>query len=240
MKTFLRVVVLLWGFGVGGAVAQPATPADFIAAYRAALQEKSLEKMEALTYTTGMSDADKKLAESMMKMGMGMGFGDNEIAGVTLDPLPADFHLGGFMNGKKWEPTFAPVGMITVTYKKVANGPSSSTAPYAVINGHYFIVGAKSTDLGWKGPPDQSLIVNAMSTSPDKIQIHAKWNVSGVEQEQTFHSGSAGVMGQYFESVTITCADDNAQTTPTITEGGKEVFHAQVLKGKGTVEYARK
>ncbi len=236
MKLVLRIAVLVFGLASCGAWAQPSSPADFIAAYRTAMQEKSLEKLDALTYTIGMSDADKQQMDSLLKMG----FNDSEIAEVSLEPLPVDFHLGGIANGKKWEPTYAPDGLITIKYKNVSNGPLSSNAPYAIINGHYFLISAKSTDLGWKGPPDQALIVNAMSTSPYKIRIQAKWNVSGVDQEQTFNSGSAGVMGQYFESVIITCTDDNAQTTPVISEGGKEVFHAQVLKGKGTIEYKKK
>jgi hypothetical protein len=238
MKTILRIVVLLIGLGPVVAAAQPSTPEDFIAAYRAALEQKDAGKLEALAYTNGMSDADKQMADTMAKMAVGMGGG--EIADISLEPLPADFRLGGIANGKKFELTCPPAGLIKVQYKKVANGPLSTSAAYAVIDGHYFLVATKSTDLGWKGPPDQSLIVNAMCTSPDKIEIHAKWNVSGVEQEQTFHSGSAGVMGQYFESVTITCSDDNAQTTPTISEGGKEVFHGAALKGKGVVAYTKK
>jgi hypothetical protein len=219
--------------------AEPASPAEFIAAYRTAMQEKSIQKLNALTYFVGMAASDKQQTDSLFKMEFDQN-GSNEIADISLDPLPDDFHPINVMAGKKWEPTYPPAGLIKILYKGTANGPLSSAAPYAIIGGHYYLTSVKSTDLNWKGAPDRSLIINALSSSPTGIRLIVRWNVSGIEQQQTFKTPSVGLMGQYFEHVTATSLDDGGNLTLVILEGGNEVFHSQPLKGKGSIEYAKK
>ena len=217
--------------------AQPSSPAEFIAAYRDALQEKSVQKLDALTYQVGMSEAGQKQVDSLL-----MEFNSNkaEVAEISLKPLPDDFHPVNIGAGKKWELTYPPAGFITVDYKRTPNGPLSFSAPYAVIGGHYYLVSVKSTDLGWKGPPDRTLGLNALSFSPNEdLRITVRWNVSGVDQEKIFKTSSVIIMGQYFEQVTVTRLTDGKDLTLTLTEGGKEIFHSQPLKGKGSIEYKK-
>ena len=96
--------------------------------------------------------------------------------------------------------TFPCVGMVIVKFG--GNTQTSTSLGYGIINGKYFLVSAKSTDLGWKGPPDKSLIYTFFSCRPeDKIQVVVDYNVSGVDQQQTFTAPSGGVMGQYFKKV---------------------------------------
>ena len=183
-----------------------------------------------------MSESDKKQAASVQQMF----FNDAEITGISLEPLPTDFQSIAIVNGKKWEPTYAPIGQIKIEYKKTANGPLGFSAAYAIIDGHYFLISTKSADLGWKGPPDKPLSFMVTGWVKDKVQITARWNTSGAEQEQIYKGASnMYFMGQYFENVTVTSTDDNTDVTLIISEDNKEIFHSQPLKGKGTIEYKK-
>lgn len=195
-----------------------------------------MEKLNAITYTLGMSDSDKKQAASVQQMF----FSDTEITGISLEPLPADFQSVYIMGGKKLEPTYLPIGQIKIEYKKTANGPLGFSVPYAIVGGHYFLISSKSTDLGWKGPPDKTLFFNVMGQGQDKVQITAKWNASGVEQERIFkETSNMGFLGQYVEQIIVTSANDDTDVTLTISESGKEIYRSQPLKGKGTIEYKK-
>ncbi|MCE0497958.1 MAG: hypothetical protein LV481_08450 [Methylacidiphilales bacterium] len=234
MKSLLPFLTFFLGIVALPIWAQPSSPEEFIAAYRTAMQEKSVGKLDALTYTVGMSDADKKQADSMQQMG----FRDEAIAGITLEPLPADSPSVAIMNGKRYEQTYPPTGLIKIQYG-AANGPDSSSQGYAIIGGHYFLVSVKSTDLGWKGPPDKPLTFMVAGWVKDKVQIQATWNTSGVDQEQSFNGNSGGGMGQYWVKFTVTSADDATDLTLVLSEDNKEIFRSPPLKGKGTIEYKK-
>lgn len=78
-----------------------------------------------------------------------------------------------------------------------------------------------------------------MGRGQNKVQIKAKWNASGVDQERIFKSPSSNFMGQFFEEVTVTSTEDDTDVTLTILEAGKEIFQSEPLKGRGTLEYKR-
>jgi hypothetical protein len=236
MKSLWTIVAFLLGVIPLSAWAQPSSPEEFIASLRIAIQEKSPDKLNAITYTVGMSEADKNQAAPVQQMF----FSDAEITGISLEPLPPDFQSVYVVNGKKWEPTYPPAGQVTIEYKKTANGPLGLSPAYAIIGGHYFLISTKSTDLGWKGPPDKTLSFAVMGRSQDKVQITVKWNASGVEQERIFkQTSNMGFLGQYIESATVTSTADDTDVTLTISENGKGIFRSPPLKGKGNVEYKK-
>lgn len=236
MKSLWPILTFLFGIIPLSTWAQPSSPEEFITSLRKAIQEKSPEKLNAITYTVGMSEADKKQVASVQEIF----FGGTEVVGISLEPLPADFRLVGIINGKKYEPTYPPTGLIKIQYKKAANGPDSLSQAYAIIGGQYFLISTKSTELGWKGPPDKPLSFMVMGWVQDKVQIKAKWNTSGVDQEQIYKMASNMVfMGQYFENVTVTSTDDNTNVTLVVSEDNKEIFHSQPIKGKGSIEYRK-
>jgi hypothetical protein len=233
MKSLLPILTFLLGFIPLSTWAQPSSPEEFIASFRTAIQEKSAEKLNAITYTVGMSDSDKKQVAPVQQMF----FSDAEITGISLEPLPTDFQSVYIVNGKKIEPTYLPVGLIKIQYKKVANGPDSLSQTYAIIGGHYFLVSSKITDLGWKGPPDTGLCLLVSGSPEDKVQITVKWNASGVEQEKVFNRYTTTVIGQYVESATVTSTNPNA--TLMILQGDKQIFVSPPLKGKAAIEYKK-
>ena len=234
MKSLLPILTFLLGIIPLSSWAQPSSPEDFIAAYRTAIQEKSLEKLNAITYTVGMSESDKKQVADVYQQVM---FSDTEIVGISLVPLPADFQSVYFVNGKKIEPTYPPLGQIKIEYKKTANGPLSSGGLYAIIDGHYLLISSKTTDLGWKGPPDTGLCLLVSGSPQDKVQITVKWNASGVEQEKVFNRYTTTVTGQYVESATVTSSNPDA--TLMILQGSKQIFLSPPLKDKAAIEYKK-
>jgi hypothetical protein len=237
MKIFAAAVVLTLAALPTILHGQPASQADFTAAVRSAIQEKSWPKMLALTYTVGLSASDKL----QMQMLQHVYFGRAGIADMSFEPFPQrGTGMITVMGGKKWEPTYPPAGLLKITFQNTGSGgPISFAIPYAIIDGHYFLTASKSTDLGWKGPPDHGLTVMAMSTSPGGISLDVKWNASGVEQERTTPNVSLNMMGQYIEHVTATCTNNTGTTTLTITDAGKDIYHSQPLTGKGTLEYTK-
>jgi hypothetical protein len=217
-------------------LAQPRSAEELVSAARKAIQEKNSGELDALFYTAGMSDSDKEMA----KFGLQGFFQGAEIERISLLPLPPHYRSTYVLQGKKVEQTYPPAGIMEVKFKPNTNGSSSSSVAYAVIKQGYFLLSSKSTDLGWSGPPDKSLGFMVIGMGQNKVQIKAKWNASGIDQEEDFEEPSGGFWGQYFEKVTIISTQEDTDVTLTITENGKETFKSERLKGKGTVGYKKK
>ena len=159
MKSLLPILASLFVIAPLLLGAQPSSPEDFIAAYRAAIQEKSPEKLSALTYWVGMSEADKSQVASHLDAI----FNGKEIAGITLEPLPVTYKPFVIMNGKKLEPTFPPAGTIKIQYATVNGASASYSRSYAIIDAHYYLVPNKATDV-----PVQIYSLDTAADSPDK------------------------------------------------------------------------
>jgi hypothetical protein len=213
------------------------TGEDFLANYRSAIEQKDKAKLLSLYYTDGCSESDKKMLEAIV----GFHFSDGKITEVKFEPTPVGTTLVNIANGKKYEPTYPPVGQVKINYAPVAgNGMTSGGDGYAIIHGKYYLITAKSTDLGWSGPKDKTLTFMVMGKGMEKIKVDAKWNVSGVDQEKIFSNPpSCNFRGQYFESITATSTEDDTDVTLSILEDGKQIYESKPLKGKGTIEYKR-
>jgi hypothetical protein len=122
---------------------------------------------------------------------------------------------------------------------KAAAGTSSISAPYANIDGRYYLISSKSTDLHWKGPPDVSIGFAVNGPNQGKMRILAKYNVSGVDLERSLSQPAMILRGQYFSQITVCSEDPNADLTLTVTREGEEIFKSQELKGVGTIEYKK-
>ncbi len=209
---------------------------DFAAALRSAIQEKSWPKIQALTYQVGMSDSDKQLVEMMKQVY----FSGGDIADISFESLPPNFGAVNIMAGKKFEPTYPPAGIVKIMFKANLEWDELNEPAYAIVDGHYYLVSTKTTDLGWKGPPDRTFNINALSTSPQGVTVLVKWNASGVEQQETVTATSAIVNGQYIENVLATSPNDANTMTLVVTEGAdKEIFRSKPLQGRGTLEYKK-
>ncbi len=243
MKTVLIVLSLLV-LPVPGvycaSASPPRTPKEFIAAYRAAMEDRDLDKLKILTYTVGMSEEDKRLTF----MDDEMGFPEQEIERVALEPLPEDYQDVWFVSGMKIESTSPPEGMIKVYYRQPeervgVTTVNHSTMPYTIVDGIFFLVGTKSTDLQWEGPPDRTIGFSVRGEMSDRVKVRVKWNSSGIDQEREYSSNSVMFSGQHIDQVTVTTLDDRADIILEVLEEGEVVYTSDRLRGKGTIQYQR-
>lgn len=213
------------------------TQEDFLASYQSSIEQKNTDKILSLYYTVGCSDADKANLALVQKFH----FTNGKIKEVTLQPLPSNFSFVNIISGKKYEPTYPPLGIIKITYEPHGgNGMVSGGDGYALIDGKYCLITQKSTDLNWKGPVDKQIGFSVMGKGQDKLQVKYKWNASGVDQEKTRRNpGSIILMGQCMKSVEATSTEDDTDVTLTVSEGGTNIYTSQPLKGKGIIEYNR-
>jgi len=212
------------------------TPEGFTAAFRAALEQKDAAALEFMIYQVGMSDSDKAQARRVQEMVLA---NPAEIDQIALAPLPADFQHTIIMRGFKFEPTHPPVGMIDVKFKPGPNGVTASSSAYTIVDGKFYLVGSKRTDLGWKGPPDKNIGFMVLGNRQDDVQIRVKWNASGIDQERNFDEPSSTFIGQYIESVVVTSEHEDTDVTITVQDEGTSIFTSVPLRGRGTVEYRK-
>ncbi len=233
MKFLPAAFLFFLGLIIPAPAQGPDTPEDFLSAIRTALAERSPAKLDALTYSVGMTEADKTLAVRMQQHL----FNDKEIESLSLQPLPEDSQLFFVSRGRKIEPTNPPVGLVAITYKSLGNGTDATSLAYTNVDGRYFLVGTKTTLLDWKGPPDKTIGYMITGPGQDSLQAKVKWNASGVNLEHSFKDSSLSFQGQFIKEVTVTSAKDDAEITLTIVEDGKPI--SEPLTGKRTLEYKR-
>jgi hypothetical protein len=236
IKHFVAIAISLFAFTYGANAAEDTATEAFASALRTAITEKDDQKLEALIYLKGASPEDKQRMTAMLHS---LYFNGKEVDAISFEPLPTGFESVVIVQGRKIEPTTPPKGMINVTFKEGVNGQGNSSSAYAVVNGKFYLVGMKSTDLGWKGPPDKNIGFSVVGQGASELEIHGVWNASGVELKKEFKTSGLTFWGQHFEELTVTSVNDVCDVMVTITENGKTIF-SETLKGKGTVHYKKK
>jgi hypothetical protein len=235
-KDLLAVAISLFAFTFGATAAEDTDSGAFASALRTAITEKDDEKLEALIYHEGASPEDKQRMTAMLQR---LYFNGKEVNAISFEPLPTDFESVLIVQGRKIEPTSPPKGMVNVTFKGAVNGQGNSSGAYAVLDGKFYLVGMKSTDLGWKGPPDKNIGFSVVGQGASELQIHGVWNASGVELKKEFKTSGITFWGQHFEELNVKSVNDDCDVTISITEDGKEIY-SEPLKGKGSVQYKKK
>lgn len=225
----LAVVPLVMG-------SQPKTEAEFVAEFREAITSRDPAHLDALTYQVGMSDDDKAMARRVQTMMLN---NPAAIEGVELKPLPSDIQTVAIIRGRKIEMTNPPVGIIEASYNQEISGMQASATPYTIVDGVYYIVGSKSTDLGWQGPPDKNIGFMVMGNGQEALKIKVQWNASGVTQTRDFKEPSSTFWGQHIDSITVTSDSDDSDVTLTVLDSGESIYTSAPLKGKGTIEYKK-
>lgn len=135
--------------------------------------------------------------------------------------------------------TAPPAGVIEVRYKGNTLGVQTTSTPYAIVDGRYYLVGPRSLDLGWKGPPDKNIGFMVIGKGQDNAKITVSWNASGVNQTREFFEPSSTFWGQYIDSILVTSNSEGAELTLSVMEEGKTIYTSKILEGKGTLEYKR-
>ena len=236
IKHLLTIAISLVAFTSGSTAAEAADSTQFTSALKTAIIEKDDQKLEALIRFDGASPEDKQRMTSMLRMTLMNG---KDVDEISLVPLPSDFDPVLVVRGQKIETTATPKGMIKVTFKGAGQGPKESSSAYTVVDGKFFLVGMKSTDLGWKGSPDKNIGFSVVGQGSSGLQIQGVWNASGFQLKKTFKESSITFWGQHFEELNVTSGSDDCDVTVTITEDGKEIY-SEPLKGKGVLHYKKK
>ncbi len=218
--------------------APPRTEEAFFAAVRAAYEAKDIAKIHALTWEKGISDWDRKMTERTLPMVL-KSF--DTVEKLTDVPIPADFPETRIGFGKRTEPTHPITGVVEVSVKSHGQNTASQKmiVPYAIIDGGYYMVTGKTTDLHWNGPKDRQLGVTINGKGWDQVAIHIKYNASGVPVERTQKAMSTIFVGQYLEEVTVVSDRDDVDVILLLREGGEQIYESQPLKGKGQIHYKR-
>lgn len=238
MRVLLVALVALIVISPALHAAAPSSAEELRAAFEGAFSKKEKATLEALYYAEGLSDSDKELNSRMLDM---FWQGPGEVESVTIVPVPEEITKPRIARGKKWEVALPPSGAFQVNFKGSSGQwqRSTMTVLFGESAGKYYLVPAKSTDLGWKGPEDTTLTYMVIGEGQEKVKIRYRWNVSGVDLEEIAKSPSLSFVGQYIESVTVTSDSDDTNVTLTIREHNKDIYTSQPLKGKGTLEYKR-
>ena len=242
MKTQTTLSALLLALGMGLATASmalaspPKTPEEFVTKIREALSSKDSAALEALTYREGMTDQDKEMSAGVEQMMFENSPAIEEIAVKPLPPNLPGFHI---IRGRKIEMTGPPAGLIEIKYQGDSNGTQTSSRPFTIIDGIYYFVGTKSSDLGWTGPEDKNIGFMVIGRGQSDVKIVVKWNASGVTQTRAFDEPSVTFWGQHIDSLTVTSDSDETDVAISIQEGGKTIHTAEPLTGRGTREYKR-
>lgn len=235
-KDLLAVAISLFAFTFGATASEDTDSEAFASALRTAITEKDDQKLEALIYHEGASPEDKLRMTAMLQR---LYFNGKEVDAISFEPLPTDFESVLIVQGRKIEPTSPPKGMVNVTFKGAVNGQGNSSGAYAVLDGKFYLVGMKSTDLGWKGQPDKNIGFSIVGQGASGLKIHGIWNASGVELKREFKETGLTFWGQHFEELSVTSDKEDCDVTVTITEDGKTIF-SETLKGRGVVRYKKK
>ncbi len=206
---------------------------DFLDTIKAAMTAQDMKLLHSLIYDKGMPEADKTPPENDAPSGKNA----VEIASITLDPLPKGYQTLAVVSGVRYEPTYPPAGLVAIRFAKNPGGPDSTSMPYAIVDGAYYLVATKKTDLNWKGPPDSTIGYFLIGQGTDKVAISGKYNVSGVDLGGDFSAASMSLTGQYISEMTVVSNSDDVHVTLVILQDGKRVFTSEPLIGRGTIEY---
>lgn len=232
----LPLLLLILAGNPAPANAQITDGDTFLSEIKAGLTAKDKAKLDGLTYTAGMSDADKaQLAKSRDFF-----FNGQEIESIAFAPLARPMQPFYIMKGRKIEPTAPAAGMVAIKYKSANNDQAGASLAYTVIDGSYWLVSSKSTDLKWAGPPDVNLGYMVIGAGQDKVKITARYNASGVDLMQEFEAPSTVIWGQYFSEITVASEDPATDITLTVTENNREIYKSEPLKGAGKLVYEKK
>lgn len=174
-----------------------------------------------------------ELSESLKAL-----FVNPDVFSVSLGPLPVDYQPFFIINGKRLEPSHAPKGVVTISFKKDA-GLTSSQLPYTIVDGTYRIVTTKTTDLNWKGPPDANIGFFVVGDGAEDVEVKVRYNASGVDMEQVLHTSSASLFGQYFSGITVTTSDPAASLYLKVVSAQTEIYRSELLNGRGSLTYLR-
>ena len=199
-------------------------PDVFTGAIKKAIVEKDEKALVGLADSEALAKALKTLFENP------------DVFAVSLGALPADFLPFVIKDGKRYEPSHPPEGMVTISVRQ-DSGLTSNRYVYSLVGGAYKIVSTKITDLGWKGPPDTGLSYSVEGFGTEAVSVKIKFNASGVDVEQLYLEPSGGFWAQYISEIEVTTANPQADFVLKVIREGRVIYTSERLNGPGKILY---
>ncbi len=221
-------------------LAHPTSDDSFVEACKTAWESGQIEKLNELTYTEGATEADKERLAKNRATGMS----GTKIKAATLLPVPEDFQSVTIGKGMKWEPTHTPTGFLKLELLREGKESGAVSIAYTIIDRKYYLVGTKSTDLKWTGPPDVLLTYELTSPVATEVEVEYSWNASGVDQTRKIKFPVKGFVGnstqgQHINWIRVTAKSPDSTLTLSLSKDTKEYFKSQPLIGVGIIEYKK-
>ena len=167
-----------------------------------------------------------------------------QIASVKLAILPAEFRLTNELNGVRYKPNVAIVGMIDVEFTEKGNAVSM---PYDEMGGIFYLSSTIEEKITAPTTKEKSLNVCVFgSAMPDAGTFSGSYVYvkDGKEIKEDIHGKgnlSEAFWGDYVKSCTVQKTSDSDETIQLIiSENGKKVFESKEIDNKDAIIYEKK
>ena len=168
----------------------------------------------------------------------------HDIAAVKLLALPADFQLTNELNGVRYKPNVAIVGMIDVEFTEKGNAVSM---PYGKAGGVFYLSSTVEDKIAAPTTKEKNLNIMVMGvTSPEPVAftgcyVYVKAGKEIKEDINGKGNISKAFWGDYVKSCTVQKTSDSDGTIQLIiSENGKNVFESKEVDTKDLIIYEKK
>jgi hypothetical protein len=235
----LNVVIIASGLPMASAKDAPTSAEQLRSEVESALKSKDTNAFKALFNWQGVSES--------MKADMNDENADifsHDVASVKLAALPTDFQPTNELNGVRYKPNVAVVGMIDVEYTEKGNAVSM---PYGKTGDVFYLSSTVEERIATPTTKEKSLNVSVMgSAMPDAGGFTGSYAyVKGGKEITADINGkgnrSEAFWGDYIKSCTVRKTADNQDWIKlVISEDGKKIFESEETTNKEPIVYEKK
>lgn len=208
-----------------------------------ALRAKDTNAFLALVNWEGVSAEMKTLIT-----GPTVGCFQQDVASVTVLPLPANFQPTNELNGVRYRPNVTVVGLVQIDFLKKERAHSgrldNMQMPYGESGGGYYIAGTVEERIAAPATPERSLGVTVVGSGLAKGETFTGSYVyvkAGKEIKETLSgkgNGSVAFWGDYLKSCRVQLVSEkDGPLQLVIAEAGKELFRSRSVTNKEPAVY---
>jgi hypothetical protein len=167
----------------------------------------------------------------------------HDIAAVKLSALSADFQPTNELNGVRYKPNIAIVGMIDLEYTEKGNAVNM---PYGKTGDAFYLSSTVEEKIATPTTKEKSLNVEVMGiTSPVPVAFTGSYVYAKAGKEIAADINGSGnrseaFWGDYIKSCKIQITSDKGWIKLIISEDGKKIFESEEITNKETAFYEKK
>lgn len=216
----------------------PASEQQLLAGVAAAFKAKDQAALVALVNWQGVSESMR----SMHAAGLAE-LVKQEVKTVKLAPLPAGFKLEHELNGIRYRPNVAVVGVIEVQSAQAGNAVQ---IPYGKKDNAFYLVGTIEERFATPATKEKSLNVMVMgTTSPEPVVFEGNYvYMKGGQEIREEISGkgnrSKGFLGDHVKHCEVRKKSGTGWISLVISEDGKPVFESPQETSDKPIRYDAK